>query len=305
VAEDEIAKSKSRTVYVDNRNRIISAHENRAGNRAPSGMKDIAMSLNHARTNRTATVRARVTTSCLLLYTRSPSWFKITVWWHKPRSSSWKSRMRISRKEVFENHSRLVERNAVYRRCGFDVEQHLRFVLSKTLPLPGRILEIGTGKGRFLALLLAYVSRVTTIDVDRAEQRLARLNVAYAKPSGRARFMIADAANLPWEDHSFDSVVSVNALHHMQNLPRVLDEIFRVVRLSGKIVLADFNARGFSIMEECHQHEGRIHEHVPYRFQDLVERFSVHGWTAALRPGDCQDVLIAAKAPHVYGGRKK
>ena len=211
--------------------------------------------------------------------------------------------MLISRQETFDNHSRLAERNTVYRRCGYNVEQNLRFVLSQALPLPGRILEIGTGKGRFLTALLSHVSRVTTIDIALAEQRCARLNVAYAKLPGRARFMIANAANLPWPDHSFDSVVSVNALHHMKNIPQVISEVLRVARPAGKIVLADFNTRGFAIMNKIHHEEGRIHECIPYRFKDLIERFTAHGWTAVLRSDDCQDVLIAVKASPVAEGR--
>ncbi len=204
--------------------------------------------------------------------------------------------MRISRQEAVENHFRLVERNVFYRRYGCDMEQNLRFVLSQALPILGRILEIGTGKGRFLTTLLSHVSRVTTIDIDPDEQRCARLNVAYEKPQGRARFMIANAENLPWPDHSFDSVVSVNALHHMQSIPKVIDEILRVVRPDGKIVLADFNARGLSMMNKIHREEGRIHKCIPYRFKDLIERFAAHGWSAVLRSDDCQSVLIAVKA---------
>ena len=204
--------------------------------------------------------------------------------------------MRISRQKAFDNHSRLVERDAVFRRCGYDTDRGMAFVLAQALPLSGRILEIGTGKGRFLTALLSHVSRVTTIDIDPAEQRCARLNVAYAKPPGRARFMIANAANLPWPDHSFDSVVSANALHHMKNIPRVIDEVLRVTRPAGKIALADFNTRGFAIMNKIHREEGRIHECIPYRFKDLIERFAAHGWTAVLRSDDCQAVLIAVKA---------
>ncbi|MBU0715521.1 MAG: class I SAM-dependent methyltransferase [Verrucomicrobia bacterium] len=204
--------------------------------------------------------------------------------------------MRISRQEVFDNHSRLMERNAFYRRCGYDSDRSTAFILAQALPLPGRILEIGTGKGRFLMALLSHVSRVTTIDIDPAEQRCARLNVAYAKPPGRARFMIANAENLPWPDHSFDSVVSVNALHHMKNIPHVIGEVLRIARPAGKIVLADFNTRGFSIMNNIHREEGRIHECIPYRFKDLVKRFTAHGWTAVLRSDYCQAVLIAVKA---------
>jgi ubiquinone/menaquinone biosynthesis C-methylase UbiE len=213
--------------------------------------------------------------------------------------------MRISRQKAFDNHSILLERNAFYRRCGYDVEQNLRFVLSHALPLPGRILEVGTGKGRFLTALLSHVSCVTTIDIDPVEQRCARLNVAYEKPPGRARFMIANAENLPWPDHSFESVVSVNALHHMKNIPHVIGEVLRVARPAGKIVLADFNTRGFSIMNKIHREEGRVHECIPYRFKDLIERFAAHGWTAVLRSDDCQAVLIAVKVSAGDSGKKR
>ena len=171
----------------------------------------------------------------------------------------------------------------------------ISFVLSKTLPLPGHVLEIGTGKGRFLAALLQHASRVTTIDLNPAEQRLARANVAYEKPPGRVTFRIADAGNLPWKAESFDAVVSMNALHHIRNLPCVVDELIRIVRPSGKIVLADFNREGFSIMEKLHRDEVRIHECVRYNVRDLVERFAVHGCAAVVSSGDCQNVLVAIR----------
>jgi len=207
--------------------------------------------------------------------------------------------------EALEHHSRLMERNAVFRRYGYDTARSMAFILAQALPLPGRILEIGTGKGRFLKALLAHVPRVITIDIALDEQRCARLNVAYEKPQGRARFMIANAENLPWPDHSFDSVVSVNALHHIKNIPRVISEVLRVARPAGKIVLADFNTRGFSIMNKIHHEEGRIHECIPYHFKNLVERFAAHGWTVILRSDDCQAVLIAVKASAGGGGKKR
>jgi len=37
--------------------------------------------------------------------------------------------MRISRQEALDNHSRLVERNAVFRRCGYDVDQNRKKML--------------------------------------------------------------------------------------------------------------------------------------------------------------------------------
>ena len=52
--------------------------------------------------------------------------------------------------EARANHARLEERNAVHRRFGFDPDASVRFVLEQALPLRGRVLDIGTGKGRFV-----------------------------------------------------------------------------------------------------------------------------------------------------------
>jgi ubiquinone/menaquinone biosynthesis C-methylase UbiE len=203
--------------------------------------------------------------------------------------------MRISRTEAIDNHSCLVARNAVYLRYGWDVEQSISFVLSKALPLPGHVLEIGTGKGRFLAALLQHAPRVTTIDLDPAEQRVARSNIAYERPPGRVTFRIADAGNLPWKAGTFDAVVSMNALHHIRDLPRVVDEAIRVASLSGKVVLADFNTNRFSIMQKILLDEGRIHERFRHRFRDLVARFAARGWTVVVSSVHCQNVLVAVK----------
>ncbi len=187
----------------------------------------------------------------------------------------------------------MTERDELYRRHGYDVSRNIAFVLSKALPLEGRILEIGTGKGRFLAALLRQAPWVTTIDLDPDEQHIARLNVAQAHPPGRARFVIADARDLPWRARSFDTVVSMNALHHMAQIPRVISEILRVVRPGGKVVLADFNERGFSIFDQIHRRERRIHQRIKYDIKDVARMFKAQNWYVRRCHADCQDVLVA------------
>jgi len=203
--------------------------------------------------------------------------------------------MHFTKREVAVNHALLLERNAVLKRFGYDIEQGTDFVLSRALPLPGRVLEIGTGKGRFLAALLRQVPLVTTVDLDAAEQRFARLNIAFEKPNGKARFVIADAVSLPWRESVFDSVISMNALHHMNELPRVIDELLRIVAPQGKIVLADLDEEGLAIFDRVHLQEGRIHPRATYSFEDLIEHFRTQGWSTVLSRGHRQIVLLASK----------
>lgn len=178
--------------------------------------------------------------------------------------------MKFSRKQIVENHRRLGVRDRLYRRHGYDSLKAARFVLKHAGPLSGRVLEIGTGKGRFLVQLARKVSRVVTVDPDAAEQRFARMNAAHAGLSRRIRFVVADGADLPFADASFDAVVSLNALHHIRNLDGVLDEILRVVKPTGTIVLADFDARGFRIFNRIHESEGRVHERVRYSWRSVI-----------------------------------
>lgn len=180
--------------------------------------------------------------------------------------------MKLRKKEILENQARLEERNHIYRRYGYDSRRAVRFILARARPLSGRVLEIGTGKGRFLVELAKRATRVVTVDTNPAEQRYARLNAALAGLGRRIRFVIADGAHLPFSDGSFDAVASMNALHHIRDLDAVLDEMLRVVKAGGKIVLADFDAVGFRIFDRIHKDEGRTHERLPYRWSRIAAR---------------------------------
>jgi ubiquinone/menaquinone biosynthesis C-methylase UbiE len=186
-------------------------------------------------------------------------------------------------------------REAVHRRRGYDGARAAAFVVRRARPLKGRILELGTGQGRFLAALLREALRVTSVDVDAEAQALTRRILARAGLPGRPRYVTADARRLPWRDRSFDLVVSMNALHHMRGVPRVIREILRVVRPGGRIVLADFNDRGFDIFDRIHRSEGRTHERRPYTFEGIAALLEARGWRVAFHDSATQRVLVATR----------
>lgn len=71
----------------------------------------------------------------------------------------------------------------------------------------------------------------------------------------------ADAARLPFEERSFDHVFSVATLEHLLELPRVLDEAFRVLRPGG-IFYASFgpiwsSGKGHHVRAEADGEEAR------------------------------------------------
>jgi ubiquinone/menaquinone biosynthesis C-methylase UbiE len=98
-------------------------------------------------------------------------------------------------------------------------------------------LDVGCGSGlvsRYLAQ--EYGGEVTGIDIDPEQIELARRDAAGVE---NVRFLEADAAELPFQENSFDIVFSLGALHYISNWLDVLKEIKRVLKPDGYFVYAD------------------------------------------------------------------
>jgi ubiquinone/menaquinone biosynthesis C-methylase UbiE len=101
----------------------------------------------------------------------------------------------------------------------------------------GRILDVGTGPG-YLPLRISEVlpgSEVIGIDVSEDMIRVARKNAE----GKNVKFLVGDASEMPFEDDSFDLVVSTGSLHHWRNPVNVLNEIYRVLRPGRKALIYD------------------------------------------------------------------
>lgn len=107
-------------------------------------------------------------------------------------------------------------------------------LLRRLAPLPGKdILELGCGRGDFSVWLARQGARVTALDIGTdliaAARSLAELNQV------RCTFMQGDIASLPWAAGTFDAVIGIAILHHLQpdRVPDVLRECFRVLKPGG------------------------------------------------------------------------
>jgi ubiquinone/menaquinone biosynthesis C-methylase UbiE len=100
----------------------------------------------------------------------------------------------------------------------------------------GRVLEVAVGTGKNLPYY-PHGCRITAMDLSRE-----MLNVAgerAAKLSIYVSFSLADAETLPFPDHSFDTVVSSLSACTFPNPARAFQEMARVCRTGGKILLLE------------------------------------------------------------------
>jgi SAM-dependent methyltransferase len=96
----------------------------------------------------------------------------------------------------------------------------------------GEALDVGCGEGRVSRVLKDCGYRVTAID---PVEKL----IKGAEQAGSAdTYKVAAAADLPFEDHSFDLAVAYNVLMDVEDVPAALKEIRRVLRPSGTLVIS-------------------------------------------------------------------
>ena len=112
----------------------------------------------------------------------------------------------------------------------------------KDLP-PGRLLDVATGSGGFIHLLVENLPGYTEIiGVDNLQKALDAARQAF--PQGNIHFMNMDAAHLEFAGASFDTVCMANSLHHMADLPQVLAEMLRLLAPSGHLLIAEMYQDG-------------------------------------------------------------
>ena len=197
--------------------------------------------------------------------------------------------------EALRNHKRYVERKALYQSLGYDIDKERGFIIEAAKPFSGKILEAGTGKGYFALLLARAGCLFTTFDISKEEQDYARLNLRYFNLEHLADFRVENGEVLSFSDKSFDTIFSVNTLHHLRDPYQVINELVRVLALDGKLILSDFTDKGFAIMERIHAREGGKHDSGKIRIKDAQEYLFNQGLETSIAQTQFQEVLIALR----------
>ncbi|HON58302.1 MAG TPA: class I SAM-dependent methyltransferase [Smithella sp.] len=194
---------------------------------------------------------------------------------------------------VINNHRRYLERTALYKTFGYDIEKERSFIIEKAQPVIGNILEAGTGKGYFTLALARAGYHFFSFDISAEEQRYALLNLMYYNLQQQVTFGIADVESMPCNDGFFDVIFAVNMIHHLSSVRRACAELVRILSPHGKIVLSDFNADGLAILDKIHALEGRKHEVNSGTMIDAKNVLTERGLHMEEHHRPTQDVLIA------------
>jgi ubiquinone/menaquinone biosynthesis C-methylase UbiE len=101
----------------------------------------------------------------------------------------------------------------------------------------GEVLEIGFGTGLNLPHYPKDVRRITTVDPNPGMNRIAQRRIAGSGIEVDQRALSGEA--LPFEDETFDCVVSTWTLCSIPEVGRALGEVYRVLKPGGRLVFLE------------------------------------------------------------------
>jgi ubiquinone/menaquinone biosynthesis C-methylase UbiE len=157
--------------------------------------------------------------------------------------------------EWFSRGLRGIGMRYVFSRRGLWVinTPYRRILNAANITAQDRVLDLGCGIGN---ILIALAERTdfghppVGVDVSPDLIRIGEREIAKAGLHDRIRLQVAPATRLPFEDGSFDVVVTSHVLKHLDDETLLISfrEVVRVLRPGGRFLLWEFERSGRSAL---------------------------------------------------------
>ncbi len=130
------------------------------------------------------------------------------------------------------------------------VLHHLVPVVREHLAPTDRCLDLGCGPGGFLALMAPLCGHIVGADVvaefiDRTGEMIEHNGIANAEA------VLVTDDRLPFDDASFDKVVLIDTIHHLQDVSVTIEEVARVLRPGGHLLVFEPNKGNIPLAVMC------------------------------------------------------
>jgi ubiquinone/menaquinone biosynthesis C-methylase UbiE len=157
--------------------------------------------------------------------------------------------------EWFSRGLRGIGMRYVFSRRGLWVinTPYRRILNAATITAQDRVLDLGCGIGNILIALAErtdFSHPPVGVDVSPDLVRIGEREIARARLGDRIRLQVSPATRLPFEDASFDVVLTSHVLKHLDDeaLLTSFREVVRVLRPGGRFLLWEFEKSGRSAL---------------------------------------------------------
>lgn len=168
----------------------------------------------------------------------------------------------------------------------------------------GNVLDFGCGTGLLGLLFACAARRVDMVDTSPAMAQVLRAKIA-SQGLGNVAVHVGELTDLALPEASFDLVISLNALHHIADIPPVLAQLARLCAPGAQVLLADLMAEDGSFHgAETVQHNGfdpdalkPLLESCGLRVQSTLQHHTIRKPDAAGAIRDYPQFLLHASKP--------
>lgn len=140
--------------------------------------------------------------------------------------------------ERYKSESRIFFDRVSDKKYGNSAKLH-SYLIEKTTFKDGEvILDMGCGRGEFIQMIYDKNINVTLRGLDISPKMIDRCK---ERSIPEASFMTGDSEDLPYKDDTFDRIFCLNSFHHYPNPERVAEEMKRVLKGEGTIVIGEIH----------------------------------------------------------------
>ena len=126
----------------------------------------------------------------------------------------------------------------------YATESHILGIINSLNVRGKNILEIGCGLGVDGACFAKNKANYFAIDL--ALRHLLFSQKRFEMFNLKGNFQLADSENLPFRNEQFDLVYSNGVLHHTPDTQKAINEIYRVLKFNGKVIVMLYNKKSFN-----------------------------------------------------------
>jgi ubiquinone/menaquinone biosynthesis C-methylase UbiE len=115
----------------------------------------------------------------------------------------------------------------------------------------GEILDVACGNGQFIGILqdnLRSFKQITGLDIDDSAIEEARGKFG----KDQFTFLQGNSMNIPFPADHFDTVSLSKGLHHLQDVRQSLQEMLRVLKKSGLMIISEMYSDGLTESQKSH-----------------------------------------------------
>jgi len=110
------------------------------------------------------------------------------------------------------------------------------------------VLEIGIGFATVSEKLFLNAQNYIGIDIAKSPIDILNYRITNHKKNNTAKGLQANALELPFENNSFDYLISIGAFHHTGNIQKCIDEAYRLLNDNGTAIIMLYNKNSFRRM---------------------------------------------------------